>query len=426
MKRTLISILFLLNSIALSAQQNFTEDSAEAQSLINVGHSQVNKIFTPPVEYQQNLKSAATATGNISVSYINFPEEAKAAFEYAVSIWGESISSPVTINIQASWESIAGNQLGMGKPALFYRNFKGAPAANIYYPVALAEKITGKEYNHANDADIICSFNKSVAWYFGTDGRTPSTKYDFVTAVLHEIGHGLGIAGFFTSENGVAQFANSANLPSVYDYFVFNSNLQRVADKNIFPCPSKELTKQLTSNSLFFNYTLEKSASKSASIYAPGTWAKGMSIYHLEKSSFKTGSPNELMNAFAYKGEAIHNPGENTLFVLSEMGWSVNLPESGQISTEINREVLSNGNLNIYPNPFMNNVTFDCENVSASSNVDIVISDLAGKTVYRKIMNDIRYNPKLKVDLSDIKPGIYLASITDGNNIKITKRLIKN
>ena len=49
-----------------------------------------------------------------------------------------------------------------------------------------------------------------------------------------------------------------------------------------------------------------------------------------------------------------------------------------------------------------------------------------GSTVFHEIMNDIKYNPKLKVDLSSIKPGIYLASLTDANYKTITKRIIKS
>jgi hypothetical protein len=41
-------------------------------------------------------------------------------------------------------------------------------------------------------------------------------------------------------------------------------------------------------------------------------------------------------------------------------------------------------------------------------------------------MNDIKYNPKLQVDLSRIKPGIYMAILTDTNQKTISKRIIKN
>src|SRR5690606_22826158 len=163
---------------------------------------------------KNNLQSVISVT-NIVVTYNGFPENAKQAFEYAVSIWAKSVYSPVTINIHANWEVLDKNKLGHGKPSLFYRNFKGTPQPNVFYPIALVEKLTGKEYNNDNDADISCSCNSSQAWYFGIDGNTPSTQYDFVTAVLHEIGHGLGISGFFTTENGVSRFCNSSNPPSI-------------------------------------------------------------------------------------------------------------------------------------------------------------------------------------------------------------------
>ena len=427
MKRTLISILCILTIFSASGQQNSTEDITEAQTPVNIGLEEVNQVFTPPAVSNLELKSGAINKGNIIVTYVNFPEEAKTAFEYAISIWEKSVYSPVPINVHANWENLSANTLGFGKPSLFYRNFKGTPQTNIYYPVSLVEKITGKEYNKSSDADITCSFNKSVPWYFGTNGKTPENKYDFVTAVLHEIGHGLGISGFFITENGVAKFSNSSNSPSVYDFYVFNSNQQRVSDQTLFPSPSTELTKQLTSNSLTFNYSTETNDLPGTSIYAPSTWANGMSVYHLKKSDFSIGSPNELMSAHSYKGEAIHNPGAKTLSVLSALGWSVNSTvDEEAVSTGVESEILSNENVNIYPNPFSNNLTFECENINNQLSVNITITDLMGKTVFRQTMNDIQYNPKLKVDLSTIKPGIYLASLTDNNYKTITKRIIKN
>ena len=415
MKRTFISILSMFTIISALGQQNFTEDFTEAQSPVNIGLDEVNTVFTPPASINENLKSGFSK-GNIIVTYTNFPEEAKVAFEYAVSIWERSIYSSVPINIHARWESLTENMLGHGKPSLFYRNFKSTPQANIYYPVALVEKITGKEYNSPADPDISCSFNNLKSWYFGINGKTPETQYDFVTAVLHEIGHGLGISGFFTNENGVAKYNNVSNSPSVYDYFVFNNNQQRIADKVLFPSPSTELTKQLTSNALVFNYSTENNEKPNASIYAPSTWANGMSIYHLKKTDFTVGSPNELMNAHAYKGEAIHNPGSKTLQVLSEIGWTVSPIEANEnLNTASEETTFINENVNIYPNPFSGSLTFDCIKLDNQSSVDIIITDLMGKTVFRETLNDIQYNPKIKVDLSAIKPGIYLASLTDTN-----------
>ncbi|MBK6281255.1 MAG: T9SS type A sorting domain-containing protein [Draconibacterium sp.] len=426
MKRTFISILCIFTILSAFGQQETSADFTEAQTPINIGLNEVNKVFTPPADMNNNLKSAITGT-NIIVSYNGFPENVKQAFEYAVSIWAKSVYSPVTLNIHANWEVLDKNTLGHGKPSIFYRNFKGTPQANVFYPIALVEKLTGKEYNSENDADILCSFNSSQSWYFGTDGKTPANQYDFVTAVLHEIGHGMGISGFFTAENGVARFCNTSNSPSIYDFYVFNKNQQRIADNQLFPCPSTELTKQLTSNSLVFNYLTENSEIDEATIYAPSTWVNGVSIYHLQKTNYTNGTPNELMNAHAFKGEAIHNPGVNTLQVLSELGWSTNdQVDVDAVSTGAKEEILANEDVNIYPNPFSGTLTFDCENIANQSSVEIKIIDLTGSTVFSETMFDIQFNPKLKVDLSTIKPGIYLASLTDINSKTITKRIIKN
>ena len=425
MKRTLISFLCILIIISATGQQNLTEDVTEAQSLVNISLDKVNKVFTPAPVIKNKLKSGSESS--INVTYVNFPEDAKKAFDYAVSIWEKCISSQVQINIHANWEELASNELGYGKPSLFYRNFKGTPHENVFYPIALVEELAGKEYNSENEADITCSFNKLKPWYFGTDGNTPFTQYDFVTAVLHEIGHGLGISGFFTAENGVAQYTNSSNSPSVYDFFVFNTNQQRIADKTLFPIPSTALTQQLTSNSLIINFSAENNDISNASIYAPSIWESGVSIYHLKKNDFSSEASNELMNPYAYKGEAIHNPGINTLKVLSELGWKINSMASPEFTkSSIEDENLRSENLSVYPNPFKDNLVIDCKNIGNQLSVDIIISDLTGTTIYRETMYNVQYNQKFRIDLSAIKPGIYLASLTDNNLKTITKRIIKN
>jgi len=129
MKRTLISILCIFTIISASGQPNLTEDITEAQSPVNMALDEVNHVFTPPAVIKGNLKSGSTSS--IQVTYVNFPENAKIAFEYAVSIWEQCISSPVQINIHANWEELSKNELGHGKPSLFYRNFKGAPQTDL-------------------------------------------------------------------------------------------------------------------------------------------------------------------------------------------------------------------------------------------------------------------------------------------------------
>ena len=321
MRRTLLLILSVFVLCNTNAQKHIP-NLVTTEGAVNIALDETNKTFIPPPA-EMLLKSATDAKATIHVNYINLPKEAEKAFQYAVSIWESLIYSPVTINIEARWESMDGNVLAIGKPSQFNKNFDGALVPNVYYPIALVEKLSGKEITGADNPDITCSLNKNIAWYFGTDGNTPGDKYDLVTAVLHEITHGLGFSGFFKAENGNGYFNNNGNLPSIYDYCIFNFNNQRIANKDIFTRPSNALLTQLTSEKLRFNSDANalKTGATLANIYAPSTWKEGSSIYHLNQSDFNTDEKNGLMTAYKYKGEAIHTPGDVTLNMLAEMGW---------------------------------------------------------------------------------------------------------
>jgi hypothetical protein len=106
-------------------------------------------------------------------------------------------------------------------------------------------------------------------------------------------------------------------------------------------------------------------------------------------------------------------------------GWAIDNLLIQNINTA-NDDILAGQDINIYPNPFKNNLTIDCMSLVNQSSVEITITDLTGKAVYRETNYDIRFNSKLNVDLSSIQSGTYLASITDENFNTITKRIIKN
>lgn len=249
MKWTLLLVLLFVLTNNTEGQEHPKSTFAQNRNLINIAVDEVNKTFVSPPERNLQLKSASTAGTKIYVTYINFPEEAKQAFNYAVSIWETLIFTSVPIHIEAHWEKLNNNTLAMGRPSLFINNFDGAPLQNIYYPIALAEKLAEKELN-SGGPDIICHFNSKFQWYFGTDGNTPATHYDFVSSILHEITHGLGFSGFFQDADEKGFFTNENNIPSIYDYFLFNNQNQQISDKSLFQSPSHELHKQLTSDNL--------------------------------------------------------------------------------------------------------------------------------------------------------------------------------
>jgi hypothetical protein len=175
-------------------------------------------------------------------------------FQRAAAIWGSLLESKVDILVDAGFANLdcstSSAVLGQAQAGQFFRNFDGAPQQNVWYPVALADAISGKDLfnptkpitDPTSNAHISAQFSSSVdspscqggnlAWYYGLDGNH-GAKEDFLVVLLHELGHGLGFSGV-TDVTG----AMRGNLPSVFEQHMFDStaglhwsqmtNLQRV------------------------------------------------------------------------------------------------------------------------------------------------------------------------------------------------------
>ena len=278
----------------------------------------------------KQLRHRATGrakASTIEVEYINFPADglAKHAFQYAVAIWETELTSSVPIRIHADWRKLDTGVLGQAVWGTAHANFGGEQHVNVFYPVALAEKITGKELNPATEPDIVASFNSSASWYFGTDGKTPAGKMDMVTIVLHEIAHGLGFTDTYDvmgSQGSVGLFSDGESVPFIFDVFV-EDDLQ----KNLlhdFQSPSTQLRDALQSSDLFFNGPMAISAlaGQKPELYAPESFDNGSSISHLDEGTFNAQQDaNRLMTPQISFAESIHEPGNVLLGTLADMGW---------------------------------------------------------------------------------------------------------
>lgn len=169
--------------------------------------------------------------------------------------------------------------------------------------------------------------NNGFSWYFGTDGITPAGQYDFVSVVLHEIGHSLNFSGRMTygSYCGASNYGCwvSAGYPGIYDWFVENGAGQAILNTGLFPTPSAALGSQLTGNNLYFNGTNANAANGGSrvKIYAPSTWISGSSYSHLDYSTF-AGTPNRLMVHAISSASSTHDPGPVTMGILGDLGWT--------------------------------------------------------------------------------------------------------
>ncbi|HYH08560.1 MAG TPA: PA domain-containing protein [Thermoanaerobaculia bacterium] len=143
-------------------------------------------------------------------------------FEAAAERWSAILDTNVNVIVQASFSPIPGCTetdaiLGQAGPLRWVRDFANAPKANTWYPVALANKLSGSDLDTGND--IIVRFNADVDnnvclgesnWYYGFDGNN-GTHSDLFVVTLHEIAHGLGISGAATAPNF------SQGRPAVFD-----------------------------------------------------------------------------------------------------------------------------------------------------------------------------------------------------------------
>ncbi|MBN1107397.1 MAG: T9SS type A sorting domain-containing protein [Bacteroidales bacterium] len=364
-----LSVLVLILSVSdLSAQRLINKPLFTGSTY---AADKVNRIYIPPPpEFLKKTKGGAT----VNINFDGFPLFAKDAISYAASILSSILPSDAVIDVNANWINITTSGVLGNSSASAYALGWGIDAwiPGAIYPVSLAEKIAGEPLNEEFAGDIDLNLNSSASWYYGTDGNTPTLKYDLVTVALHEMIHGLGFFDSYYVESSSGSYGASG-IPMIYDVFVENNQGQQLTDTLIFANPSAELKTQITGGSLWFDGPVVRAASggQRARIYAPAEYDPGSSIAHLDEDSYN--SSNALMTPFISRGEAIHDPGTVVRSMLGEMGW-INtriihepLPDTEEnisslvINAEIKSDTLYNRNRVI--------LTWSSDNFTTSNNI---------------------------------------------------------
>lgn len=336
-----LALAALLLSVPVSAldESRPSHHDHALHDLIDTGVTNKRFVAPPPGLVETALgRKVAPITVNYNPSTCPgtttaWPTEARAAFSYAASIWAAILNGEQTIEVDACYRTdLPAGVLGRTGAETAYANFTDAPRANTFYPVALANELAGSDLNGSGRSEIVASFSNAFDWYYGLDGATPDTLSDFVTVVIHELGHGLGFTGSVRFDDGVAPAecggtANTAcfgldanNTPMIYDRFTEDLNGNGILS---YTSGTTALGNAVTSDDVFFDGTAANffNGGQRVELYAPAAWDVGSSYAHLAEAFNNT--EHALMTFSIGRGEAIHYPGRITLGLFQDMGWDI-------------------------------------------------------------------------------------------------------
>ena len=371
-------------------------------------------IVSPPIELRSG--NAEILTDFELVFGDDVPSNAKGSIRFAANIWGSYLQSSVPVRVHVDWRDEGDeNLLASAGPSTIYRAFEGAVNDDIWYPVALAEAITGEELNAVGDADINIVVNSTANWNYDTTGSVPRNRIDLATVVLHELGHGLGFLSSIDSTSDTTVSIGFDNRFIIYDLFLETPPGQSLVDATLFSSPSKELLAAVIKRLDFDGENaVRENGGKLVPLFAPQTFDVGSSVSHLDEASFRAGTPNALMTPSVANGESIHDPGPVTLGMLEDLGWPL------RYDLTPTREVFA-GQLTVYPNPASSSFTFPLQEVEDPTVAILFSAD--GREVRRLDISGQREQAQFAIN--GLTPGLYTLFVPDGGRSFSSRVVVK-
>ncbi|VAW98157.1 hypothetical protein MNBD_GAMMA22-1191 [hydrothermal vent metagenome] len=308
------------------------------------------------------------------------------AVQHAANLMGSIITSAIDIKVNVEFNSLGGGAssapLAGAAAAFVDRNFTNAPVTNTWYPIALAEKISGaniattggtQEINMIVNVDVDGVFVLGTRkWYYGFDSNPPGTDIDFVTVALHELIHGLGFSSFVDLLTGVKLTSGGIG----YD----DSFMRLLEHHGATPAdyPSMTNTQRIAASvsDTLLHWTGANVSANLAAVtagktgthihmYAPTTAESGSSVSHFNT----TVTPNEMMEP--NYTIANHNIGL-AVYLLTDIGWGTTNVNRTAIDLQVT-QTDSGATINTGANETYNLVV---TNNSASTATEVVITNM--------------------------------------------------
>ena len=206
-------------------------------------------------------------------------QQRRDALEAALDVWEDVLVASYageTVYVDAKMDPQASGILGGASP-LSYWNVIGVGGAGA----PLANHLVGEDLR-GSEAEIEITLNSNFAsWYYGTDAATPSSSWDFMTVVIHEVGHGLN---FFS---GIQTDGSTAWDESIWG--IYESYLELGDGTNLINMATDaERAAAIISDDVYWggaNATAANSDNR-VRIYAPNPYEPGSSVSHVNQETY--------------------------------------------------------------------------------------------------------------------------------------------
>ena len=423
MKLSLAALLVLLGASAASAQHDTEGDVCALYDVDGVAVTGPRLAASEIESARQGQSYTRVVTeGRTSTFQVDYssgtPPQAQAAFQRAVEIWSAHLTSAVPIRVQATFASLSSNILGQAGPRITRVN-----STSPWFAFALADAMAGSDlFPGAANYDIIAEFNSAQpAFYYGLDGRPPSNQYDFVTIVLHELGHGLGFIGSGSVDNGfgaaectgvaglgcVGITSNNATSPIIFDTFLEDGQGTSILNTIDYPNNSTALGNLLQSQDLFVDApNVRRIFGGPAPVWAPVSFESGSSLSHWDENLIRSTSA-ALMTPQVRRGEAYQDPGDITCAFMEDMGWPLAGGCEGlTVASEGDPETGGNELVRTGPNPARSETAFRLR-LDAPTHARIALLDALGRHVALVFDGPAQDGTEVSVSVRSLPSGVY-------------------
>jgi len=274
---------------------------------------QINK---EPIPRTHSVDKALLKS-SFKVDFTNTPGIYQPAVNEAVDIWSQNFTSQVPVKIKVLWERQSNSGiLASAAPGKFHNNFKNIPDNELWYTSALADSLAGEDIEPTiPEITIRINSTNGPMLYLGTDGRCPSNKYDLVSMILHEMGHGLG----FLSNADYDQLYGYGSIqqPTPFDAYAQLPDGRRLMDLD---SPSIELGQALTEPLVWSGANaIRANNGIKPPLYTPSTYEGGSSVSHLDEATFANSARDAVMTPNLKFGEVFHLPGPLLIAIFEDL-----------------------------------------------------------------------------------------------------------